>query len=1174
MSQLAREELAEILFQEIATYLPNIQRSITDLYMDGGNEETLYEVHRLFHNIKGAASQVSFLSLSRTAAICEAVSGALLERKDSRQAQIKPLDFLVASTQAIDAFCKDDNKTQLAEDALFAETAASFTTLFQGPDKTYQIDLPDSLRKCIEESTAAVAGGLPQPLAPVDPHTSEMREKCLVSFKSVIPLLSQFTGYLSKSDPRHLSLDTLYPLSEAVSTLADCALTAGLNGQYRLLADFHVIIQRLLEDASLLNPEMLGLLQEFVSYLDIVFSMEPEKGELAVTRVQSTLSGLVDSLFTGAENLRGADILQAEGFADDFLPEFFQDETGDAGQDDPLAFLDEADEEQPDALDLGGLPAEIENEFAADIPAPDEDLFMPASVEEPRERTEEDELLEIFQAECDEHLQAIGHELNMLESGVRGEIELTPELRNNVGSMRRAVHTLKGAAAMTGFDVLSGCAHSLEDMLDWLNDNAATISGDDVRVIAQAVDVIETLSANPGANAGDAGSVSTSIKQYLAGRTGEGGVVESAEEPQPVPAAEKPAVKPEAAEEPRIVAAEQDEDEQAGVAGNIRVKLGDLDELTAIEGELVVARGSLEKQLEKFSFTLENLGNVKESLQRKSQELEVGFEAQSLYGFGAAGKPLGPVAAEALSPANPEFDPIELDQYSQLNLIIRSLNEISSDMNALHTEMVGMFAGMRGQVAKQQLAMGVMQEKLLRIRMTPFSSITRLLFRTVRQTAAQLNKDVRLTITGEDVFMDRFVWSRTLDPLMHILRNCVDHGIEDDRPAAGKAETGQITIDALQRSRFVVLRISDDGRGVDVDRLRRKLVHDGLIKAADNISDEDLLPFLFRPSISTKQDISTISGRGVGLDVVVKNIKELRGTVQMFNRPGQGVTFELAIPITLSVNRAIVVSVGGRTFAIPLQDIVEVKKYRADEVQITPEPTIVWREKSLKVHALASLLSGTEDAAEQDAHVRLMLIVDNGTEHVALEADRVIEQREIVIKDLGSHLTYVRGISGVTLTGEGNVIPILNLVELAKEDLSGVTAVVAETSVERKKRANSVLVIDDSISVRHAITRLLESQSWAPTQAVDGVDALEKLETFTPDVIIVDIEMPRMNGYEFMSVLRSDEKRQAIPVIMLTSRASEKHRKKAFELGVQHYVTKPYQEEAFIDLLESIRPAQ
>jgi len=715
---------------------------------------------------------------------------------------------------------------------------------------------------------------------------------------------------------------------------------------------------------------------------------------------------------------------------------------------------------------------------------------------------------------------------------------------------------------MTGFDHLAGCAHSLEDLLDWLHDDARDLTPGDITIIAETIDDIESYVHAPQKVAQtDAKALAELIEQHLHSRT-----VTLEAEPE-IEGVLQP--EPQFENAPDIPA--DDTSALPAEASNIRVNLHDLEELVNIEGELVVSRGSVEKLLDRFSSTLDELNTIKDTLRRKSQELEVGFEAQSLYGFGPGSPLIAETDDEGTTGPMSEFDPIELDRYSQLNLIIRSLNEISVDVNAIHGEMMALNSSLQGQVAKQQLSMKLMQEKLLRIRMTPLSSISSALFRTVRQTAKRLSKDVQLQIIGKDVLMDRFIWSKTIDPLMHILRNCIDHGIEDSstRQSLNKPATGRITLDAVQRGRTVILKISDDGRGVDVARLRQKLIEEKVIPVDSQLRDQELLPYLFRPSVSTKDSVNEISGRGVGLDVVARNIQELRGTVKIINNPGQGLTFELMIPITLSVNRAIVIDVSNQLFAVPIQDILEVHKFKKDEVISGETPQVMWHDKPILIEQLAPYLNLPAFTSAEDSEDLLTLVIDTGENHIAIQIDRIEEQREVVVKDLGSHLRYVRGISGITLTGEGSIIPILNLAELSSGRRPTITQ--AEVSSIGSTAAElgplKVLIVDDSISVRYSLTRLIKSHSWLPHQAVDGIDALEKMETFTPDVIILDIEMPRMNGYEFMATLRNNKEISNIPVIMLTSRASEKHRRKAEELGVNHYLTKPFQEDDFIGLL-------
>jgi len=537
---------------------------------------------------------------------------------------------------------------------------------------------------------------------------------------------------------------------------------------------------------------------------------------------------------------------------------------------------------------------------------------------------------------------------------------------------------------------------------------------------------------------------------------------------------------------------------------------------------------------------------------------------------------LNPGGAEAPAESDlADFDPIELDRYSQLNLIIRSLNEISVDVNSIHTTLSSLAGDISGQIGKQQLTMRLMQDKLMRIRMTPLSSISRVLFRTVRDTAVKLGKEVSLTVTGEDVYMDRFVWARITDPLMHILRNGVDHGIEpgEVRRAAGKPQAGTINLHAEQRSRYVVLHISDDGSGIDYSLIREKIRREGLAENPGSLSEKELTDYLFRPSFTTKHDVTTISGRGVGLDVVRQNIKDLRGSIEIHSKPGEGVVFEIHIPFTLSVNRAAMVSISGREFAVPLQDILQVKHFSVEEIDQTDGLALKVGDGLIPVSNLGFYmqLEKRMKSLEPGSNGILAILFIKDGEKCAVAIDEVVEQREIIIKNLGSHLTHVQGITGVSLTGSGGLIPILNLRELVE---TRVTEQVVDTEPQLQMELNEplrVLIVDDSISVRHSVARLVESQSWKQQQAVDGLDALAKLETFVPDVIILDIEMPRMNGYEFKSSINNQPLYKDIPVVMLTSRVSEKHQQKAKELGIDHYLTKPYEDEVFVRLLENIR---
>ncbi|MCP4338126.1 MAG: response regulator [Desulfobulbaceae bacterium] len=1140
MPKFPNAEFLELFFQEVDSYIPEIQQGLEVLSSDRTALTAIQELHRLFHNIKGAASQVQLADLSKGAKVVElALESSLEEEQPISDEYLAALNL---TAELLVKYCKNKKHHPGKEHNFHQQIVALFS-------KPQEEDGINEKGKIIDEW-----------------------QDYLENVRSIFPLLIELAGCLTQdcSDKDH-NTAVYGKLSHAVSLLSSTVLATGMKQQSRLMQDFHFLVEKLHSAAIPHQPEMSGLMQDFLRFLEVIFSYDDPENSTTIKRVKGQLQRF-ESLLE-ALSLKEKIALD-EGSIDFDEVDIFDDSTTD---DDSIDLFEDFVDSDFIAEEIDGDSAEFDGDepFAQSL----ETAEREDSEESEDVQLDEDQLLlmEIFREECDEHLIVINQSLNFLENKVKEQSVLTPGLQASVSDMRRAVHTLKGAASMTGVNLLAKAAHSLEDMLDWLHDDAGEINPQEVQVLATGIDVIELLSQTPQATeSASLDKLVCAIDEYLKSRSDEASLEDkSSEELLSNLIAEVPSVEPVPAG--GVVLAESAVEEKIPAAlpsdsGTLRVRLEDLDELVSIEGELVVARGAMAKMVDEFSQTLVELENVKENLRRKSQELESGFEVQSLYGFNPITGKGGldePVDSE-LS----DFDPIELDRYSQLNLIIRSLNEISVDVNSIHTTLNSLAGDIKGQVGKQQLTMRLMQDKLMRIRMTPLSSISRVLFRTVRDTATKLGKKVVLTVTGEDVYMDRFVWTKITDPLMHILRNGVDHGVESPelRATADKPETATINIQAEQHSRFVVLRISDDGGGINLSLIKEKIKREGLAEKPETLSEKELLEYLFHPSFTTRQDITTISGRGVGLDVVRRNIQDLRGAVQIHNNPGQGVVFEIQIPFTLSVNRAAMVSVAGRDFAVPLQDILQVKHFSTREIEETEGISLKFGDAFVPVMNLGFHLQLEKkmDTLPAGTDGILAILFLKGEKQYAVAIDSVIEQREIIVKNLGSHLTNVRGISGVTLTGSGGLIPILNLRELVEIDRLDMIVDSEPLQMELNEPLK-VLIVDDSISVRHSVARLVESQDWKQQQAVDGLDALAKLESFFPDVIILDIEMPRMNGYEFKSSLNNQEMYKDIPVVMLTSRASEKHQQKARDLGVENYLTKPYQDDTFVQLLENIR---
>ncbi len=1116
MSITSRQELRGLFFQEVESYIPEIRSQLAALGLDGADLSAAQELHRLFHNIRGASSQVQLLLLSKGARNVEDILSGFLE--------------------------KDLPLPKSVIEEIHSVTGHIFEFITQGEQGD------ESEQLLYEQITQLCEKVLPE----ADMSATD-------SVRSVLPLLLELGACLSPDEQDEDYNRLVYgKISHAVSILVACSGASGMSQQYQLMENLYQLVQRLSSKSVSHHQELVGLVQDFLQFLEVVFSHPDPENSRITERIKKQLQ-IFDLLLSDRQII--SESSDTEESISEREMDLFDDSLVD---DDAIDFLEHLD------------GADLSVETGMETEAHEEESQSPVvPVDSPEEEIDEDQLIlmEIFRSECEEHLIVINQSLNNLESGVAETQPFSPQLLETVNNMRRAVHTLKGAAAMTGVNLLAQGAHKLEDMLDYLYDDSEKISPEDVSILASGIDVIELLSQTPQAQESEHldGLVAT-ISEYFDKRSAtpvevaeEEGDLEDAGEQEQIQTEVIPFT------DDDLEAEEESELDVPGLSGTLRVKLEDLDELVSIEGELVVARGAMEKVVDEFGNSLAELDTVKENLRRKSQELEAGFEVQSLYGLNPAmGGGDGQIDGELA-----EFDPIELDRYSQLNLIIRSLNEISVDVNAISATMTSLASEIRGQVTKQQLTMRLMQDKLMRIRMTPMSSISRILFRTVRETARELGKNVNLSVSGEDVYMDRFVWAKITDPLMHVLRNAVDHGIEPagERTSTGKSAVGTIHLEAEQRSRYVVLRVSDDGGGVQLSIVKEKLKKQGLIEDPDSLPESELVDYLFHPSFSTKKDVSTVSGRGVGLDVVKKNVQELKGSVELINKPGLGVTFEFHIPFTLSVNRAILVSVAGKQFAVPLQDIHHVGHFTKDQISSQDGLSLSYEDKTVVVVNMGYYLQleGKADAVAEDRDGMLVILFNVGDDLVGVAVDAVVEQREIIVKDLGSHLTHVHGVSGVTVTGTGALIPILNLRELVELPESAADTDVAAASGMILDEPLKVLIVDDSISVRHSVARLIESQSWVQQQAVDGMDALAKLEVFVPDVIILDIEMPRMNGYEFKAHINNNPIWVDIPIIMLTSRASEKHQQKARELGIDLYMTKPYQDTAFIQMLEDIR---
>ncbi|RZV56874.1 MAG: hybrid sensor histidine kinase/response regulator, partial [Pseudomonadales bacterium] len=521
--------------------------------------------------------------------------------------------------------------------------------------------------------------------------------------------------------------------------------------------------------------------------------------------------------------------------------------------------------------------------------------------------------------------------------------------------------------------------------------------------------------------------------------------------------------------------------------------------------------------------------------------------------------------------------PLEMDRYSQLQQLSKSLVESASDLKDLKGTLKDKTRDIETLLLQQGRVNTELQESLMRTRTVPLSrAIVPRLRRTIRQVSGELDKPVTFDIGSSDGELDRTIIERMVAPLEHVLRNAIDHGIETvaARKKAGKPETGSIRLDIHREGSDVVLRLSDDGKGVDVAAVRKKALSLGLIQEGDDPSDDEIKQFILSAGFSTASKVTQISGRGVGMDVVQKEIHELGGTLELVSEQGVGTTFIFRLPFTVSMNRALLVSAGGETLAVPLdsiEGIVRVSPYELEEYYGDAAVDFMYAGQRYDFRYLGSLINNSEPQYSSDMVGALpVLLVRSGDKLVAFQVDRLLGSREIVVKSLGPQFARIEGVSGATVLGDGSVVMIADLTSLVRHEealTSAAGAVMMPQSDSRE--CPLVMVVDDSVTVRKVTTRLLEREGFEVITAKDGLDAMEKLEDICPDIMLCDIEMPRLDGFEVVTRVRNEERLAKMPIIMISSRTGDKHTERALSLGANDFLGKPYQDKNLLGTINN-----
>jgi chemosensory pili system protein ChpA (sensor histidine kinase/response regulator) len=870
----------------------------------------------------------------------------------------------------------------------------------------------------------------------------------------------------------------------------------------------------------------------------------------------------------------------------------------------------------------------VEPKAPAAAPDPVQSAVEPGT-EEVEEVAYDAEIAAIFSEEAAELLEQADQALDSWKSD--------RDSRQPVEALKRHLHTLKGGARMAGIAAMGNLSHEIEALLINIDDGRVQPTTQIDELLQQSIDELhrmrDTVIAGKGVS--PATDLEKRIQGINSGQVPpESAVLETVMEPEEIESSEAiefsvepedtmsmvimdspideapepgvgqvqdiqpeqelpdvempPVLVPETAVEPppdsmaeapdagvlpvekpqpvapepeQLVASAQPPQRAAeGRQEFARIDADLLEDLLNAAGEISIYHSRLSQQISSIDFHIEEMEQTVSRLREQLRKLEMETEAQIMHGH-----------QETM--VEQDFDPLELDRYSNIQQLSRALAESASDMASLKDLLQTLTSEADTLLVQQSRVTAELQDGLMRTRMVPFQRHVPRLTRLVRQSAAESGKRAELAVEGASGELDRQVLDKMLPPFEHMMRNAVVHGIEDPsvRQAAGKPATGRITIRLHREGAEMIIDVADDGAGLDVNAIRRKAYEKGLLKPDSKVTDEGIMQLILAPGFSTADVVTQSAGRGVGMDVVANEIKQLGGSLQISSVTGQGSNFTIRLPFTLAITQALIVRTGTEVYALPLptvEGVVRIARAELETLLSQAEPSYDYGEQTYRFRHLGMYLGGQSAQLPEDESFVPVILVRAGDHSAALLVDEMIASQEIVVKSIGPQLSSIRGISGATILGDGSIVLILDTNALVR---TGAPVVELKTAapVPTDNRPLA-MVVDDSITVRRVMERFLERNGLRVVTAKDGLDAISVLQNAKPDIILLDIEMPNMDGYEFATHVRNDARVRDVPIIMITSRVGDKHRARAIEIGVNDYLGKPYQDSQLLEAIQRL----
>ncbi|HEY7753742.1 MAG TPA: Hpt domain-containing protein [Steroidobacteraceae bacterium] len=1187
----AREEIAVI-----SRLFPLWEENATD-------RESLTRVRRAFHTLKGSGRVVGARRIGDFAWSVENLLNRILdgtlERNASMLATIREaIALLPALTDELEGRATADGAEAVAARAEAHATgqrppAAAPAAPAPAIGRVEETQLTKRLEVLPEApSPAPEAPAEPEwvgrPAAYAEGGDSSLQEIYQKEVQSHLETIRSYLRHAWLTVGTHTVTEDLY---RACHTLRGASRTAGIRHSIRLAEPLHRWLRRMFDHDATFDEAGLSVLADcVVGFEDILAAVHEDTGHFTnlgrlVGRIEAQDALLEKRLAEEPPQLADSQQVAPERPAEPALPPPAPPEAPPPRLSLETLVPGRVAASVAPERDVHGVLPKVPGAAATEGRPPYLPAAEPAAAAEPpppagaRAVDYDPDVAAIFSEEATELLESADAALGSLRAE-RGS-------RERVTELKRVLHTLKGGARMAGITAMGDLSHELESLVIHVSDGSAPLDDRSLEVLQSSLDELNRMRDFVGAGrpVEAARDLVTRIRMIARGAPPEPARAAAAATaptaapsaadspapaaavptPAPATAPTEPAVAAMAAPEPDAAAAAAPAGpplrEAADRAEVARVDADLLDSMLNAAGEVSIYRSRLEQQVSSIEFNLAELGRVVQRLKDQLRKLEIETEAQILHRHVDSGT------------RRDDFDPLELDRYSSIQQYSRALAETSSDVASVQGLLASQTREAQNLLTQQGRIVSELQSGLMRTRMVPFQRHVQRLTRIARQAAAETGKKAEVHIHGAAGELDRQVLERMLAPFEHMLRNAIVHGIEPpaERVAAGKPETGSIEVALKREGSEVVITVADDGAGVNLKMVRDRAVSMGLITPKQELSDEQALQLILEPGFSTAGKVTQSAGRGVGMDVVATEIKKLGGSLYTETWAGKGTRFTVRLPFTLAISQALVVRVGEELYALPLPTVEgvvrvprsEVAKHLAEETA-----SFDYGGQKYRFQHLAAFVAGTPSPIpDQDAAVPVIL-VRAGEHSTAIVTDELIGSREIVVKTVGPQISGIRGISGATILGDGRICVILDVGALVRSEWRQRPPPEARLAGQHDRRVFA-LVVDDSITVRRVTQRLLERNGMRVVTAKDGLEAVSVLQDEVPDVILLDIEMPRMDGYEVASHVRNDPRLKDVPIVMITSRVGEKHRARAIELGVNEYLGKPYQEG---QLLQAIEP--